>query len=204
MLKLFSFLIIVPLFASSQNTISKKHIQLTAGTSFNGTGDIRGFAFNTEYDQYFKKKFSWNIGMGGTIHDKVEPIFYTDQSGNLIDASVRATTAGFQVTCLLSYSIIKTEEHEFFTRIGPLFRYQSTSYWDVLAVYHPAGTGLPFPVVAFINTSPQRTVAIGGAVQIGYAYSINKKISLGILGSFQLDSNGDVLRNALISIGRRF
>src|SRR5215204_4669762 len=153
MFKLFSFLIIIPFFASSQNTALKKHIQLTAGTSFNGTGDIRGFAFNTEYGQYIKKKLSWYFGIGGTIHDKTEPIFYPDQSGNLIDASVRATTAGFQIACLLSYSIIKTEDHEFLTRLGPLFRYQSTSYWDVLGVLPPAGTGLLFPVVAFINTS---------------------------------------------------
>ena len=172
--------------------------------SFNGTGDINGFAFNTEYGQYFKKKLSWYLGIGGSVHHKNEPIFYTDQSGNSIDGSVRATTAGFQTTCLLSYSIIKTEDNEFFTRFGPVFRYQSTSYWHVLSVYHPAGTGLPFPVVAFINTTSQRTFAIGGTVQIGYAYSINKKISLGILGGLQLDSNGDVLRNVFISIGRRF
>jgi len=149
MLKLFSFLTIIPFFASSQNTIPRKHIQLTAGTSFNGTGDIRGFAFNTEYGQYFKKKLSWYIGIGGTIHDKVEPIFYTDQSGNSVDGSVRATTAGFQITGLLSYSIFRNDEHNFFVRTGPLLRYQSTSYWDALAVYHPAGTGLPIPVVAF-------------------------------------------------------
>lgn len=204
MLKLFSFLIIIPFFASSQSTAPKKHIQLTAGTSFNGTGDIRGFAFNTEYGQSIKKKLSWYFGIGGTIHDKTEPIFYTDQSGNSIDGSVRATTAGFQTTGLLSYSIFRNEDHDSFLRAGPLLRYQSTSYWDELGVFQPAGTGLPFPVVAFVNTSPQRTFAIGGAVQIGYAYSINKKISLGLLGGFQLDSNGDVLRNALISIGRRF
>jgi hypothetical protein len=177
MLKLFSFLIIIPFFASSQSTAPKKHIQLTAGTSFNGTGDIRGFAFNTEYGQSIKKRLSWYFGIGGTIHDKTEPIFYTDQSGNSIDGSVRATTAGFQTTGLLSYSIFRNEDHDSFLRAGPLLRYQSTSNWDELGVFQPAGTGLPFPVVAFVNTSPQRTFAIGGAVQIGYAYSINKKLA---------------------------
>lgn len=204
MLKLFLILFMTPIFASSQNILPEKQVQLSAGTSFNGTGDIRGFAFNTEYGQSFKRKLSWYIGIGGTIHDKTEPIFYTGQSGNSIDGSVRAATAGFQITGLLSYGMIKNEEHEFFFRIGPLLRYQSTSYWDVLAVFPPAGTGLPFPVVSFINTSPQRTFAIGGSIQIGYNYTINNKYSIGVYGCFQFDSNEDVLRNALFTLGRRF
>ena len=106
MFKLFSFLIMIPFFATSQSTTPKKQIHLSAGTSFNGTGDIRGFAFNTEYSQNFKRKLFWHVGIGGTIHDKTEPIFYTDQGGNSIHASVRATTAGFQITGLLSYSIL--------------------------------------------------------------------------------------------------
>jgi hypothetical protein len=35
--------------ANAQNSLSKRHIQVYAGTSFNGTGDITGFAFDTEY-----------------------------------------------------------------------------------------------------------------------------------------------------------
>ena len=117
MLKLFSFLVIIPFFASSQNIVPKKQIQISAGTSFNGTGDIRGFAFNTEYGENFKKKLSWHVGMGGTIHDKVEPIFYTDQSGDLIDGSVRATTADFQVTVL--YHIVFSEMRIIIFSSGP-------------------------------------------------------------------------------------
>ena len=204
MFKLLSFLILLLHFCSPQKISAQRQIQISAGTSFNGTGDIRGFAFNTEYGENFKKKLSWHAGIGGTIHDKAEPIFYTDQSGNTVDGSVRATTAGFQITGLLSYDIFRNDDHDFFLRAGPLLRYQSTSYWDVLAVYHPAGTGLPFPVAAFFNMSPQRTLAIGGAIQIGYGFSINKKVTIGILGSFQFDSNEDVLRNAFLTLGRRF
>src|SRR5688572_5942097 len=91
MYKLFSVLILFPLLSPAQNVLPQRHIQISCGTSFNGTGDISGFAFNTEYGQYFKKKFSWHAGIGGTIHDKEESIFYTNQSGNMIDASVRAT-----------------------------------------------------------------------------------------------------------------
>ncbi len=197
-------LLIISCLAAAQKKFSKNHLQLLAGTSFNGTGDIRGFAYNTEYGRSFKKKVSWYAGIGGTIHDKVQPIFFTNQSGELIDASVRATTAGFQVEGLLAYSFIKTEEHDFLVRIGPLFRYQSTSYWDALGVFPPAGTGLPFPVVSFINISSQRTFAFGGTGQIGYNFTINNKISLGVLAGLQTDTNGDTITQLSLSIGRRF
>lgn len=204
MYKSFCFLVLYVHLFSPQQIFAQRQIQISAGTSFNGTGDIRGVAFNTEYGENFKKKFSWHVGMGGTIHDKVEPVFYNDQSGNSVDGSVRATTAGFQIIGVLSYSVFENEDHDFSLRVGPLLRYQSTSYWDILAVYHPAGTGLPFPVVAFFNTSPQRTLAIGGTTQMGYQFSINKKFTIGILGSLQLDSNGDMLRNAFFTLGRKF
>lgn len=203
MYRLITSLLLVPFFTLAQKPV-KHHIQISAGTSFNGTGDIRGFAFNSEYGHLIKKKFFWYAGMGGTIHDKVEPIFYTGRSGNPIDASVRATTAGFQVTGVASYSFVKTNKHDFSIRIGPLLRYQSTSYWDMLEVFPPAGTGLPFPVVAFINLTPQRTVAVGATGQIGYNFTTNNKLSFGVLGTFQFDSNGDVLRNAYLVLGRRF
>lgn len=204
MYKLFSFLVILPLLAPAQKMFPKSHLQILAGTSFNGTGDIRGFSYNTEYGKYFKKNLSWYAGFGGTIHDKVQPIFYTNQSGELIDASVRATTAGFQVEGLLAYSFIKTEQHDFLIRIGPLLRYQSTSYWDALGVFPPAGTGLSFPVVSFINISPQRTFALGGTGQIGYSFTINNKVSLGLLAGLQTDTNGDTITKLSLSIGRRF
>jgi hypothetical protein len=188
---------------NAQTSLPKRHIQVYAGTSFNGTGDITGFAYDTEYGQYIKKKSSWYVGIGGTIHDKVEPIFYTDAGGNQVDASVRATTAGFQVSGLYGHSFTRNQTHEFLIKAGPLVRYQSTSYWDILAVYHPAGTGLPFPVIAFFNVSPQRTLALGGNLEFVYNYTISKKISIGVLAELQTDTNGDTISQLLFSIGRR-
>jgi hypothetical protein len=197
-------LLLISFFANAQSSLPKRHIQVYAGTSFNGTGDITGFAFDTEYGQYFKKKSSWHVGIGGTVHDKVWPIFYTDPGGNQVDASVRATTAGFQVSGLYGRSIMRNQKHEFLIKAGPLVRYQSTSYWDILAVYHPAGTGLPFPVVAFFNLSPQRTLALGGNLEFAYNYSISKKVSIGVVAELQTDTNGDTISQLLFSIGRRF
>jgi hypothetical protein len=200
---LFSILLISFL-ANAQNSLSKRHIQVYAGTSFNGTGDITGFAFDTEYGQYFKKKSSWYVTIGGTIHDTQWPIFYTDQSGKQVDASVRATTAGFQVSGLYGYSFVRKQKHEFLIKAGPLVRYQSSSYPDGFGVYHSIITNLPFPVVEFVNTTPQRTLALGGNLGFVYNYTISKKVSLGVVAELQTDTNGDTISQLLFSVGRRF
>lgn len=202
-LLLFSFLVISFL-SNAQMSLPQRHIQVYAGPSFNGTGDIIGFAYDTEFGKYFKKKSSWYVGIGGTIHDKVEPIFYTDQQGNEVDASVRATTAGFQISGLYGYSFVRNERHECLIKVGTLIRYQSSSYYDSFGVYHPVGTGLPFPVVAIFNITPQRTLALGGNVEFVYNYTISKKVSIGVLAELQLDTNGDTISQFLFSVGRRF
>ena len=204
MYKLFSFFLLLPFLSLGQKPHPQKHLQVYIGRSFNGTGDIRGFAYKTEYGQYFKNKYSWYINMGGTIHDDAEPIFYTDQSGNQIDASVRETTAGFQVSGLIGFSFVRNDKHEAILKIGSLFRYQSTSYNDILGIFPPAGTGLNFPVVSFINKSPQRTASLGGNLELIYNFILSKNITIGILVELQIDTNGDTLRQTLFSIGKRF
>lgn len=196
--------LLLTIFLRGQTSLPKQQIQLYTGPSFNGTGDIIGFAYDTEYGKYFKKKSSWYIGIGGTIHDRQEPIYYNDRDGNPVDGSVRATIAAVQVSGLYGYSFVRNEVNEFVLKVGPLLRYQSSSYWDGLGVYPPAGTGFPIPVVSFFNTSPQRTFAVGGNLGFAYNYTFSKKISIGILTELQLDTNGDTITQCLLSIGRRF
>ncbi|QNA43773.1 hypothetical protein [Lacibacter sediminis] len=198
------FATFISLLSNAQHTLPQRHLQLYAGPSLNGTGDVIGFAYDSEFGKYFNKKSSWFVGIGGTIHDKQWPIFYTDQQGNEVDASVRGTIAGVQIAGLYGYSIVRSEVHELLLKIGPILRYQSTSYWDELGVYPPAGTGFPIPLVSFFNTSPQRTLAIGGNVGFVYNYTISKKISIGVLAELQLDTNGDTISQCLLSVGRRF
>ncbi len=199
-----SISLLLTTFLYAQTTLPTRTIQLYAGPSLNGTGDIVGFAFDTEYGKYFKKKSSWYVGLGGTIHDRQWPIFYNDREGNQVDGSVRATIAAVQVSGLYGYSFVRNEVNEFLVKVGPIVRYQSSSYWDGLTLYPPAGTGFPIPVVSFFNTTPQRTLALGGNLGFAYNYSISKKISIGILAELQLDTNGDTITQCLLSIGRRF
>jgi hypothetical protein len=200
---LFSF-VLFSLLSNAQLSLPQRHLQLYAGPSFNGTGDIIGFAYDAEFGKYRNKKSSWYVGIGGSIHDKQWPIFYSDQQGNKVDASIRATIAGVQIAGLYGYSIVRNEEHELLIKIGPILRYQSTSYWDGLGLYPSAGTGYPIPLVSFYNTSPQRTLAIGGNLGFLYNYTIAKKISIGVLAELQLDTNGDTISQFLLSVGRRF
>ena len=202
----FIFLLLIVSFSSyaqNKNNINNKHIQFNLGRASHGTGDMRGLIFTTEYGKDFKKHLSWIIGISGTIHDGFRSNFF-ESNGNLIDGSIRYTTAGVQTVGQIGYSAIKTTEHEIQIRAGALVRYQSSSFYDDVSILFPGGTGLPFPVIVFNNTTPQRTYSIGGNFEIHYNYTITKKIMIGILAGLQTDTNGDTISQLSLSIGRRF
>jgi len=165
---------------------------------------MRGVNFATEYENYFKKKFSWTLALGGTIHDGFEPLYFKDQTGRPIDGSFRYTAAGLQITSHLCYSFIKSTRHEFQLRAGGLLRYQSSSYFDELAINYPAGTGYPIPVIYIENKTPQKTYAVGGSCQIIYNFTFTNKINVGILTGLQFDTNGDNISQLSLTLGKRF
>ncbi|MEO7316120.1 MAG: hypothetical protein ABIW47_13105, partial [Ginsengibacter sp.] len=103
-----------------------------------------------------------------------------------------------------NYNFVQTARSEIYVGLNALLRYQSTSYYDDLSIYFPALTGLPIPVISFINSTPARTFAIGGGIRLGYNYTTEKNILFGILGEFQMDSNGDVLSQLGVMVGKRF
>jgi hypothetical protein len=135
---------------NAQSTLVKRKLEVAVGKSTHGTGDIKGVSFATEYSERFKKRLNWTVGIGGTIHDGANPLFYDFPSGHTVDASIRYTTAGGQLTGDLGYSFIRTNNHDLKFRLGALARYQSSSYYDGAGIYYPgSGAGFPFPVVAF-------------------------------------------------------
>jgi hypothetical protein len=103
----------------------------------------------------------------------------------------------------LGYHIIRNIRNDLSIRTSALFRYQSSSD-DGVGIYYEPATGLPFPVVVFDHRDPQKTFATGLSLQLGYNYFTLKNYTIGIFGAFQLDTNGDVIRNAGISLGKRF
>jgi hypothetical protein len=182
----------------------KRQIELIGGRSVHGSGDTRGLNFSVEYSKYFKKRLNWSASIGGTIHDGVFPVLYEYPTGVQNDGSIRYTTAGLQVLTHLGYNFIKSRKNELLFRLGSVLRYQSSSYWDVVTVLYPPLTGLPYPVVVFENSTPQRTIAIGGTTQLKYSYTTKRNISIGILGGFQFDTNGDNISHLSLTIGKRF
>jgi hypothetical protein len=191
-------------FCQQKNNLKERNISFSAGRSKHGTGDIRGLIFNTEYSRNLKQKLSWIVGVGGTIHDGVIPNFFTSPNGTEIDGSIRYTTAGVQATNQIGYSFINTNENQLELKAGALLRYQSSSFYDDVTIYYPAATGLPIPVILFVNQTPQKSFAVGGCAQIFYTYSITPKIIIGALAGLQTDTNGDTITQLSLSIGRRF
>jgi hypothetical protein len=198
------FFLALPFMVSAQTGLPHRKLELALGRSFHGTGDMRGLIFTTAYSQRLNRRFSWSAAIGGTIHDASDPLYYNDQNGSQVDASFRYTTAGAQFSFDLGYSIIRTLHHDLTCRLGPLVRYQSSSYPDIYSINYPAGTGLPIPVIAFQNLTPQRTLAVGGIGMLQYGYSINNKISIGAIAGLQTDTNGDTLTQLAFTIGRLF
>ena len=183
----------------------KQFIGLNIGGSINGTGDMRGITYNTVYTKKFRNRFSWIATFGGTLHDGSSYLFFTDPSGGReVDGSIRYTTGGIQSTIGANYNFVQTTKNEIYLGFSALFRYQSTSYYDDLSIYFPALTGLPIPVISFIHSTPARTFAIGGGIRLGYNYITQKNILFGILGEFQMDSNGDALTQLGLMVGKRF
>ena len=74
----------------------------------------------------------------------------------------------------------------------------------MVTVLYPIITGLPIPVIYFENETPARTLAVGGTIRIGYNYTNKRSILFGILGDFQMDTNGDVLSLIAFTVGKRF
>lgn len=192
-------------FAQNKYEIPRMSIQFDIGLGKNGTGDMNGFQINTELKKYFRKKLSFCFGIGATIHDGISSNIYTGPQGELIDGSLRYNTDGLQLTTKLGLSFIRNPKNDLGIQIGGVFRYQSSSYPDIIATYYPGpSTGFPFPVMAIVHLEPQRIYSVGGILQIYYNYSLNDKIYIGTNAAFQVDTNGDVITQLNLACGMKF
>ncbi len=189
-----------PLFA--QSFIDSSHLlTATFSRSKAGSGDIGGFTTGVSVTKVLKKQFSFTGSLQSSFHDDQIDNFFTDLNGNIIDGSIRRTTGGVQAVFQGGYSFVKSRKHLLLLQFGPLLRYQTSSYATTNILY-PIATGLPFPVVVFVQNDPARTFSIGGAVSLNYLHIISKKMALGVGASFQTDSNRDNFSHLSLSISR--
>lgn len=198
------FLLLYSLAVQAQENNRNETLQLFFGKSFHGTGDVLGIEYGGTYTSDLTQKSFWFAEVGGSIHEDAWPLFYSTPSGEWIDASIHYTTAGLQAVGGIGLRLLRKSKHEIGVRLGAIFRYQSSSYWDEAAVYYPPVTGLDFPVVSFVNTTPKKTMSLGGRGSFSYSYSLKSNLFLSATASLQTDSNGDTLSSTSIGIGKRF
>ncbi len=178
-------------------------LQLVAGWSRHGSGDMRGIIFGAEYIRYYTKRFSLNYHFRGGINSSKDAMFYQPPgSGSYNDASIRFTTAGVQLGVNAGFSPVRTLRHEFRISAGPFIRYQSESNTDGYSIYQTSISGIPGPVVQYNNRTPHERFAVGGLVQFEYNFTF-KKIYIGPLAGFQFDSDGNTIPQLALVIGRR-
>lgn len=177
------------------------NLQLNIGRSFHGSGDLRGVFFSAEYGHYFKKR----LEVSGTISSGIYPGAYTllisGPSGNY-DASFRYVTAGMQTGGKIGFALIRSASHEFKIQGGAFVRYQASSS-EGYGVAFPPSINYPEPVFTFRNSEKQKIFTIGYSADIGYSFTTQKNLLLGIKAGFQNDSNADVLTHLLLTIGKR-
>lgn len=207
MKSLLLYLIFFPalLFAQDTTTLLNKSLQIEMGTGLHGSGDLAGLTLNTCYTHYFRKKVSYTVEVGTSIHYGSSALYYTDKFGKNIDGSYRFTTAGIQLAGKIGLSVFRNKKNDLGLRLGPLVRYQSSSVPDeITTVFPAAGTGFDVPISFVSNESPQNTLSIGGVFQLFYNYSISNKIYIGPSAGFQIDSNGDTITNISLACGMKF
>lgn len=134
------------------------------------------------------------------------PFIWEDQNGNVFDSTLHDVTAGFQLVLGIGYHIVNSTHHKFGINLNALGRYQATSLDYVREIQYPMITGFPVPIRFIYNTDsqPHRTIALGGAVKIFYDYKFKNNFTIGLMGAFQMDTNGDVIPYAAIRLGRYF
>ncbi len=189
----------------AQDKLPDKAIQVAGGYSHHGSGDMKGVVFGVEYRQYISNRFSLNYGLRGTINSGKETIIVNNLiTGDRTDASVRFTTAGVQAGINGGLSIVRNIKHELIVSLGGFGRYQSASNGDDgYSIYCPQQTGQPTILIGYDNRTPQEIFTIGGIFQVQYSFTFRNKIFIGLVPAFQTDTNGDVILQAALTVGRR-
>ncbi len=180
-----------------------QQISISGGRSFHGSGDQRGVLFSAEFGRYFRKSWELSSGFSSTIHSDETLLLLNYPNAETIDASYRSTTAGLQFNTVLSFVPFRSKHHEVKIGGGGMLRYQSDSY-SSNGIYFPPFNNFPEPFFTFRNNGKQNTFNAGYLVEIGYAYTFRNNMLLGAKTGFQNDTNGDVLTNYSIRLGKRF
>lgn len=190
----------------AQSKLPTHSLQLNAGYSRHGSGDMKGTLFGLAIGKYYTKRLSLHFNLNSTINwGKDEIIVNNLITEQRTDASVRFTTAGVQLGVNGGLSMVRTRAFEFMLALGTFGRFQSASNGsDGYEFYSPGRTGQPTVLIGYNNKTPQNTFSLGGVFQFQLNYTMKNKIFLGLQPGFQTDTNGDAIPYASLVIGKSF
>ena len=178
-------------------------INVMAGYSKHGSGDMRGIMFGFGIKKYHRKSLSFEYNLRSTInHSHHGYIVVNSTSGTTTDNSVRFTTAGVQLGVNGALDVLPGLADELSIGIGVFGRYQSASNGsDGYSVYYPTATNPTF-LIEYNNSTEQNTAAVGGMLQISYEH-LFQKTAIGFAAAFQTDTNGDAIPHAAVTVSRK-
>ncbi len=181
-------------------------VQLFAGWSRNGSGDMSGVAFASTYSNYLSPRFSLNLDLRGLINwSKFSILQQHPITTQWMDNSVRFTTASAQLGVLAGWSLVQVARSELKVSLGPFGRFQSASNGDDgYGLYSPSVTGQPTYLIGYDNHTSQNKFSVGYLLSLQYQFVLRNDLCIGLAGVFQNDTNGDVIPQAGITFGKRF
>ena len=180
-----------------------RQLSVSLGRSFHGTGDMNGVGFNVEFGKYISNNIEVSGSLGSNIHHDQYPLFISYGS-NVVDASYRMVTGGIQLTGQLHFVPLRTKYNEISLGLGPVARYQSSSASGGYGITYPPAVNYPEPVFTFQQVEEQNIFSVGYLASLSYAYTFKMKYFIGANAFFQNDTNGDVVTQYGLRIGRRF
>ncbi len=179
--------------------------QFMGGFAHHSSGDFGGLLFGASYTRYLSHRFSLNLNLRGSIHDQEMYFSFPHPTiqGETVESSMRSTTAGVQLGVDAQLSVIRSQHHEVMIGLGGFGRYQTSSP-DGYGAYNPIASGIPEVVFSMYNYSKQHTIAAGALAQVQYNFTFSNNLLLGIKGGVQDDTEGDLIWQAGLSVGKRF
>ncbi len=188
----------------SRNIPAMHSAQFVGGISNHGSGDLLGWMFAGEFTRYLSRKFSLTYSVRATVNSDSHTILVHNGT-ETTDASVRFTTGGVQLGLNGGLSLLNSARHELMVKLGAFGRYQSASNGsDGYYLYPPAVTGVPNILVGYDNKTSQETIAFGGMFQLQYNFTFNNDLFIGLQPGLQADTNGDLIVQGGLVVGKRF
>lgn len=200
-MKFFGTIFIFLLFSVFAQAQLNRQLTVDMNRSFHGSGDMEGLGFAVEYGLFFSHHLEFTTGLSANLHHTFRPVWLTHFNPP-IDASFRMVTGGLQWQGQVQFAPLRTPNQEAKIGVGPVVRYQSSSYPNAYGSYQL--NNFPEPVFTFRHYEPQNLVTAGYQVSLSYAYTFARGFLLGAKASFQNDTNSDVITQYGLRVGKRF